>query len=44
MSARALVFVVIALLMAGATAMIARSWLISERADLSAQATPAPAA
>ena len=42
MSARALVFVLIAIVMAGATAMIARNWLSSERADLSAQATPAP--
>jgi pilus assembly protein CpaB len=42
MSARALVFVVIALVMAGATAMFARSYLSSERAELSAQATPAP--
>ena len=42
MSARALVFVVIALVMAGATAMFARSYLSAERADLSAQATPAP--
>ncbi len=42
MSARALVFVVIALLMAGATAVIARNWLSAERADRSAQATPAP--
>ncbi|MCI0429476.1 MAG: Flp pilus assembly protein CpaB [Rhodospirillales bacterium] len=42
MSARALVFVVIALVMAGATAMIARNWLSSERAEQTAQATPAP--
>jgi pilus assembly protein CpaB len=42
MSARALVFVVIALVMAGATAMFARSYLSAERADMSAQATPAP--
>ena len=42
MSARALVFVVIALVMAGATAMIARNWLSSERAELSAEARPAP--
>jgi pilus assembly protein CpaB len=42
MSARALVFVVIALVMAGATAMFAKNWLSSERAELSAQATPAP--
>ncbi|HXV26018.1 MAG TPA: Flp pilus assembly protein CpaB [Alphaproteobacteria bacterium] len=44
MSARALVFVVIALLMAGATALIARNWLSSERAEQSAQATPVPQA
>ena len=42
MSARALVFIVIALVMAGATAMIARNWLSSERAEFSAQAKPAP--
>ena len=42
MSARALIFVVIALVMAGATAMIARNYLSSERAQLSAQAKPAP--
>ena len=42
MSARALVFIVIALVMAGATAMIARNYLSSERAELSAQATPVP--
>lgn len=42
MSARAIVFVVIALIMAGGTAMIARNWLSSERADLSAEAKPAP--
>jgi pilus assembly protein CpaB len=42
MSARALVFVVIALVMAGATAMFARSYLSAERADRSTQAAPAP--
>jgi pilus assembly protein CpaB len=42
MSARALVFVVIALVMAGATAMFAKNWLSSERAGMSVQATPAP--
>lgn len=42
MSARALIFVVIALVMAGATAMFAHNWLSSERARSTAQATPAP--
>jgi pilus assembly protein CpaB len=41
MSARAVLFVIIALVMAGATAMFARSYLSSER-DLSVQAAPAP--
>jgi len=41
MSARALIFVIVALLMAGTTAYVARSWLSSERAA-SAQAKQTP--
>lgn len=42
MSARALVFVVIALVMAVATAMFARNYLSAERGEQTAQATPVP--
>ena len=42
MSARAIVFVVVALLMAGATALVARSYLTTERTQTTAEAKPAP--